>query len=227
MYRAYAITVRPKNGLHGAYAEELEKKIKKHSHYVYNYEEENEARHLHGVLFYEEPKRKSDIQKLLKRIAEKHDPNWGPASQKVLSGGVKIAYNDGWMDNYIQKDSEAENYQPPDNTDEYYPTQEEQDKVLNRATAKDSYYNNLKEMWGNKELIGDTHIESTVEIGKWYYDQMYKSKTIPVISDPKRFKQNIKALASYLYPDIFYSLEKILTAEETLKYNNILLYKTT
>ncbi len=217
-YKSFAITIRPKNGLNGEYEEAINKFIQNHQYYAYNYEMEDQARHCHAQVFYDKPKRKSDVQKALKRIGLKHDPDWGPSAQKVSSGGVKIAYNDNFIDNYIQKDTEAEEYNPPDDTEPYYPTEAEQEKVLNRATAKDSYFNNLKELYGETKLEEDNKIHAILAIGDWYYSQMYDVKSIAVIADPKRFKQNIMALCHYLYPGKFKDLSTILTQEQIKLY---------
>ena len=107
MFRCFCITVRPKNGLHGEYAAAIEKYIRKQSYYVYNYEKEHEARHIHAQIWFEEACRKTNIQTALKRIAEKRDPDWSPASRKVLVSGVKIGYSDAFFEEYIQKDGQV------------------------------------------------------------------------------------------------------------------------
>lgn len=201
-YRSYCITVRPKSGLHGDYAEAIEKYIRKQKHFVYNYEKEEEARHIHAQLFFEDPVRKSNIQIALKRIAEKHDKDWNPASRKVLVSGVKIAYNDNFMDNYISKDSEVEdlNWNPPLDTEEYYPTEEEQQKVQAKHNAVDTYFHKLLELWNEKNRDYTVHINTLKDIGLFIYDQMFVDKTIPVVRDDRQRKQIVKAAMHYIYP---------------------------
>lgn len=201
-FKSFCITVRPKAGLHGSYAEAIEKYIRKQKYFVYNYEKEDEARHIHAQIFFDDPVRKSNIQTALKRIAEKHDENWNPASRKVLVSGVKIAYSDNFMDNYITKDSEVEmlNWNPPVDTEPYYPTKEEQEKVKAKANAKDQYFHRLSELWNEKNKDYIIHINTLKDIGLFIYDQMFVDKTIPVVRDDRQRKQIVKAAMHYIYP---------------------------
>ena len=202
-FKAFCITVRPKRGLHGVYAEAVEKYIRKQAYYVYNYEKEDEARHIHAQIFFEEAVRKSNIQTALKRIAEKHDIDWSPAARKVLVSGVKIAYNDNFIDNYITKDNEVsmENYNPPSNTDEYYPTEEEQKKAIAQASVADKYFNAILNMW-NVEHDDEYKVspQTLQDVGHFIYKLMFVDKVIPVISDTKRRKDIVKAATHYLFP---------------------------
>lgn len=213
--------MRPRGGLKEHYDEALTKWIKKQQYSVYSYEGEQESRHLHGQVWYDEPKRKADIQKALTRIAERKDTQWDSASRKVLVGGVKIAYNNSFMDNYITKEKDHDYYNPPLRPDDYYPSEEEQAQVMKRANAKDHYFHKLSEMWGDKELQASTHIEAIEEIGLWYYQQMYQEKTIPVISDTRVFKQKINSLIHYLYPMKFDVENMILTKDQQEAKKNI------
>ena len=202
MFKSYCITVNPRGGLHGEYAEAVEKYIRKQSYYVYNYEKEHEARHIHAQIWFEEAVRKTNIQTALKRIAEKRDPNWDASSRKVLVSGVKIGYSDAFFEEYIQKDGEVkmENWNPPDDTSKYYPSQEEQDKVLARSTCKDAFFHHLKELWHENNPDYEVHQHSNIDIAEFVYIQMFQAKTITVIRDDKQRKQVAKALLHYIYP---------------------------
>jgi len=216
MFRSYCITVRPKNGLHGSYAEAIEKYIRKQTYYVYNYEKTDEARHIHAQIWFEEAVRKTNIQTALKRIAEKQDPDWGPASRKVLVSGVKIGYSDAFFEEYIQKDGQVqmENWNPPTDTDQYYPTEEEQSKAQAKANCKDSYFFHLKELWHENNPGYDLHQFTNVDIAEFYYQQMFQAKTIAVIRDAKQRKQISKALNHYIYPYEFAWKEMVLSDKD-------------
>ncbi len=204
---SYAITVRPKNGLHNEYDEAIIKYIKHFTYSCYVHEMEDEARHLHAQIWI--PKRDiNNIRKALYRIAEKHDPDWGPASRKVLSSGVKYCYNDDFYTKYMTKDlpepifSMLPYYNIPENTLEYYPNEEEQAEAKKKAKrVADAYFNHLQEMW--EELNPDYEefhpIKQLKDISMFYYDQMFISKTIAVIRDARQRKQNAKCLYNYVF----------------------------
>lgn len=222
-FKSYCITVRPKNGLHGEYASAVEKYIKKQAYYVYNYEKEDEARHIHAQIFFEEAVRKSNIQTALKRIAEKHDNDWSPASRKVLVSGVKIAYNDNFMDNYITKDGEVQmdNYNPPPNTDEYYPSEAEQTAAKQAVNAVDSQLHKLKVMWELENPDYIEHQKTLKDIGLFIYKSMFDDKVIPVIQDDRRRKQLVKALTHYIYPYNQSANNYMFTQEDLNMFNNL------
>ena len=223
-FRSFCITVRPKNGLHVEYAQAVEKYIRKQKHYVYTYEKEAEARHLHAQIFFEDAVRKSNIQTALKRIAEKHDENWNAASRKVLVSGVKIAYNDNFMDNYITKEGGTigmEAYNPPDNTEEFYPTLEEQAAVQATANATDRQFHKLKELWDTHYPDYTQHQKTLKDVGLFIYDLMFEEKVIPVITDDRRRKQLVKALTHYIFPYGQSAIHFMFTHEDICAFNNI------
>lgn len=106
-FKAFALTIRPRGGIpkDGDLQKALEKWLYKFSYQLFSYEMEGKDRHLHAQIFSDDPKRRSDICKMLERIQAKHDPDWSPASKKVLQQGIKIAYNDKYLD-YILKDTD-------------------------------------------------------------------------------------------------------------------------
>lgn len=223
-YKSYCITVRPKNGLHGDYAAAVEKYIKKQQYFVYQYEKEDEARHIHAQIFFDDAVRKSNIQTALKRIAEKHDSDWSPASRKVLVSGVKIAYNDNFMDNYITKENSMismEAYNPPPSTDEYYPSEAEQAAAQQAANAVDNQLHKLKVIWDTHNPDYKEHQKTLKDIGLFVYKIMFDDKVIPVIQDDRRRKQLVKALTHYIYPYNQSASNYMFTQEDNLAFQNI------
>lgn len=106
-FHSFALTIRPRGGIpkDGALQKALEKWLYKWDYQLFAYEMEGESRHLHAQIFSDDPKRRSDICTMLKRIQEKHDPDWSKASKTVLFNGIKVAYNDKFLD-YILKDQD-------------------------------------------------------------------------------------------------------------------------
>jgi hypothetical protein len=68
---------------------------------------EGESRHLHAQIFTNDPKRRSDICRRLERIQAKHDPDWSTASKRVLFSGIKVAYNDKYLDYILKEQNET------------------------------------------------------------------------------------------------------------------------
>lgn len=222
-YKSFCITVRPRGGLHGEYDEAVVKYIRKQLYYVYNYEKEAEARHIHAQIFFDEPVRKSNVQTALKRIAEKHDKDWSPSSRKVLVSGVKIAYNDNFMDNYITKDGDInlENYKPPDATQDYYPSEEEQAQAIAQAGAVDQKFHRLKQLWELEHEEYIEHQKTLKDVGHFIYKLMFEDKLIDVIADDRRRKQLVKALTHYIFPYNSSVMNYMFTQEDQQIFSNI------
>lgn len=223
-FKSFCITVRPRNGLHGEYAEAVEKYVRKQKWFVYNYEKEAEARHIHAQIFFEEAVRKSNIQTALKRIAEKHDKDWSASSRKVLVSGVKIAYNDNFMDNYITKENETipmDQYNPPPNTEEFYPSEAEQNAAIAAANAADSLMHSLKCKFEEKYPDYQQHQKSLKDIGLFIYELMFVDKEHPVIADDRRRKQLVKALTHYIFPYNQGVNNYMFTMEDNAMFENI------
>lgn len=198
---SFSITVRPRLGLHNEYDEAVIKYITKHQYHAYVHEMEHEARHIHAQIWI--PKSNQDnIRKALFRIGEKFDPTWDPASKKLLSGGVRIAYNDDFVEKYMAKENKPI-MNLPDNTSDYYPSKEEQAKAMAKAKrCADPYFNHLKELWF-EQFPGYNEIEPEIllyDIAMFYYDQMFRYKNIAVIRDARQRKANAKCLLHYIYP---------------------------
>lgn len=215
---SYAITVRPKNGLHNEYDEAIIAYIKKHPYSAYNHELTDEARHLHAQIWI--PKTDiNNIRKALFRIAEKLDPDWSSASKKVLSNGVKFAYNDDFYNDYMTKDSELEYSKLPENTFDYYPSEQEQAEAKKKASrVADAYFNHLQEMWTeqNPDYKEQIPIKQLKDISMFYYCQMFISKTIAVVRDHKQRKQNAKCLYHYIFKHR--DLDMVMTQDDITHY---------
>lgn len=206
-YKSFAITIRPRLGLNGDFDDAIMKWFRSHKLSAYVHEMEDEARHLHGQIWLEEPKDINDIRKAIYRISKKClDPQgeWTPAAQRVQCGGIKIAYNDDFCKKYMNKDCIELEYanQPVLNTSTYYPSAEEQLKAQKKATrVADAYFNRLKDLWLEKNKNYTEWQFTSVDIADFYYDQMFRDKTIAVICDSRQRKQKAECLYHYIYPN--------------------------
>ena len=150
MYKSYAFTLRARNGIpeNSTTEQKAIKLVEKYNGFLVA-EMEQEARHLHGQLFFPNGKRKYDLAKVLINIQECKDP----AEVRVLKQGIKIAYNDDFYTDYTNKpDSIMLIDKFIENSEEYYPSEDEQQKVRNRARAVDAKYHHLKELWDEHQI---------------------------------------------------------------------------
>lgn len=206
-YNSFAITIRPRNGV--AIDSDLQfaivKWFQKQDYFFLCSEKENEARHLHGQVWFNTGRMKGPVSKSLKLIQEKFDPDWDAASQKVASRGIKIAYSRDWVEEYLSKEDKWILNQPPPTTLEhlFYPSQEEQDKVKGKANAVDLQYHRYKEIWDESRRHHDDQEPYDKEIvGKFLYEIMFVSKRIRVQMDPRKRIQMRDCLYHYLLGDI-------------------------
>ncbi len=105
VYRSYAITVRPRDGLKSSHEDALLAWFGTIPHCVAVREREGEAMHLHAQIWSMDGWIKGNIVKKLRVLGERHVEGWDAAQAKVQSCGVKIAYND-WATNYLLLNAE-------------------------------------------------------------------------------------------------------------------------
>jgi hypothetical protein len=219
MFKSYALTIRPKNGLSRETEKEVLKYLKKQHHAFAVLEGEDESRHLHGQIWFENPKVKGDLRVSLNRICERTIEDWCPAQKKVLSGGIKIAYNDSWSEDYCQKENDPRIIfnNPPEDASEYYPSEEEQEKVQAKANAVDARYHRLSEKFKEQhpewQIYKYPRLTRKEKVARFLIDAMFVSKTEIVIADKKARFQLCDCLTSYIYSvgtlDMFINSEEV------------------
>lgn len=197
VYKAWAITVRPRNGISDErvsdYKDWIEKSPKIDGAYGV-LEKLAEERHLHLAVFFSEGRRKGDVNKQIERIFLKRPVEDGEL--KVLRSGTKIMYSDDFIKNYLDKNDETQvviNVVPQD-TLAYYPTPEEQEAVKSQSRAVDQYFHSINEKYTS--WLGDRM--NDIQMVKWWMGiAMYEDKTIRVITDPRKLGQIIESLYRY------------------------------
>lgn len=213
LYKSYAITVRPRSGISDETIDEIIKWFKKKDYGMVVIELENEARHLHGQIWLNDAVARGTICTALVRICERTVKDWDRAQVKVLRQGVKIAYSD-WNDNYLvdnesKDDANIKYDNVPDKTSDYYPTQEDQDRVKAKHNAVDLKYHELSikylDWLGNRK----SRLGLCAEFLSW---AMFEGRVIRVIEDPKRRQWTCTCLYRYCEQWGFY--EDCLTKEE-------------
>lgn len=187
-FRSFCFTIRPKDGITNECVDSIVKWLKRHPQYaIAVLEMEGICRHLHAQIFYDEPKNKGDITKQLKRIVfdnSKLNCELEIEQQKrILAQGVKIAYND-WFEHYLLcNDDKAEPpnivYDKlPDNTNDFYPTEEEQESVKTISTAVDKRFAELE--LSCKAYLQDQPY-SQINIAKFLSWAMFIDRSLKVV----------------------------------------------
>lgn len=201
---SFAITIRPRHGI--APDTPLEKRLlkwfEKLTYSSVCFEKQDEARHLHAQVWYDEKdKKKGDLMKGLRdRICKDEIIDWD-TSQKQKCVKICYAYN-SWFENYC-KDNE-EKGEPTDirwinaPLDElpYYPSEEEQSAIQAKANAADPRFYGYEEKW--KSINGDRLPKDTYETAAFLFDLMFKFRTIPVVIDKKARCNIAECLYNYL-----------------------------
>lgn len=216
-YRSYAFTIRPLSGVPegSAFEKGIIDMVRKYKGFV-AFEMEEGARHLHGQIYFEKPKRKHDFNEMMNTIAKRSLTDWCYDQQRVMYQGTEIAYSDGWILDYTNKPDSSLLYMGmPDDTRPYYPSEEEQKSVMARARAVDKQLHHLVELWkeyNEEQECEPLHAPDTEEgIAVFLYDMMFVQKKIRVIKE----KRKISEMRSSLY---HYINGEGLTTTEKLKY---------
>jgi hypothetical protein len=203
-FKSFGITINVKPGIvKGSKLEEnLLKATKTANYYQIVSEKDGCERHFHIQLWFDDKKKKGDIKKKFERILSK-EMFWD-VDHKRHAIKIKICYND-WILNYCEENElklNGDDYSDmildnmPAITEDYYPSEEEQENIKNKANAKDQKFYSWLELWNKYEYKCDNPRD--IDIAEFLGDMMFKSKTIPVIVDDKARRQNCKCLLAYI-----------------------------
>lgn len=209
-YRSYTITISTAEPVEGEGQSALVKWLKKQD-YAYavieggiGYDQE---RHLHAQVWYNEGREKGTLNKALKRIIEKYFPE----SKTHIAIKIDIAYNDDFHNKYMKKEVvETLIEKLPDTCNdegvactsgEFYPSQEEQNKVMKRAKVVDHKMNQLEELfyeWVDEDEP-QTELLKKAQVSRFLSDMMYKSRKIKVPTDMKIQRNLCSVFTNYLW----------------------------
>lgn len=133
-YRAWAVTIRPREGLTDDMVERCIACFMKpciDGAYVVT-EKLGVERHLHAAVYFAKGVRKGQVLSRCQTIQGELDP----AELRVLKSGIKICYNDDFRKNYLTKgdDTEVIMDTAPTDASAYYPSPEEQQKAMASAS---------------------------------------------------------------------------------------------
>ena len=203
-YKSFAVTISTVEDIQDKLQERIVKYLKKQD-YAYGVIEHDSqgVRHAHFQLWYEgEGREKGTLRKPLNKIIEQY----APLSKTHIAIKIKIAYNDDWLTEYLQKDIiEKLIDNVPTGTDNYYPSEEEQEKVKNQANAVDQRFHRYKidfEEWWNKP---DEVAINKSDVARFILDMMFREKKYPVIIDKKNRVNIVTSLYMYINSSIYIS----------------------
>lgn len=228
-YRSYAITISTVEPVEGEGQSTLVKWLKKQD-YAYAVIEgglgKDQERHLHAQVWYNEGREKGTLNKALKRIIEKYFPE----SKSHIAIKLKIAYNNDFLEKYMKKDiTELLINKIPDeeNIKEFYPSEEEQNKVLLKSKIVDHKMNHLEELfyeWVGDEVEPTSNLQKKAQVSRFLSDMMYKSRKIKVPTDMKIQRNLCTVFTNYLWKTsnsfMLLSQEEQVLFEQTIENNN-------
>lgn len=209
-YRSYGITISTAEPVEGEGQSALVKWLKKQD-FAYGVIEggvgKAQERHLHAQVWYKEGREKGTLNKALKRIVEKYFPE----SKTHIAIKIKIAYNDDFLNEYMKKDiveTLIENLPGTCNSagvastpGEFYPSLEEQNKVMKKAKIVDHKMNQLEELfyeWVDEDEPA-TELLKKAQVSRFLTDMMYKSRKIKVPTDMKIQRNLCSVFTNYLW----------------------------
>lgn len=219
-YQSFALTIRPRLGITDNTINAFKTWLLKQTHSVAVTEMTNEARHLHAQIWLSEGRTKDDVAKAVKRICERTIEDWDAAQTKVLRGGIRIAYSDWYLEYLVDNEEkgcvEIDNIitnNPPDRTEHYYPSEEEQENVKAVAQAADPRF--LKMEQECNKYLAQRGIELSIKaVAGWLAYAMFDERSMKVLVQQRDRTAICKTLYAYMKRtgNIELFLEK--TAEE-------------
>ena len=171
-YHAFAFTVRPRNGISEdriiAYNEYCDKQAGSYT----CTEKLGAERHLHGQVFFAQAVTRGYFVKALVRIFERTG-EFDQRECSVLRAGVRIAYDNNFIETYLQKDDDntvVYNTNVPKETEGYYPTKEEQEAVM--SAGVDPVMSDMEEKFkaaGYSVEVDDALDARIIAFLRWYW----------------------------------------------------------
>lgn len=203
-YKSFALTIRPRAGITNDTILAFKSWLSKQDYAVAVTEMEGDSRHLHAQLWLNEGRTKDDVSKAVKRICERTISDWDAAQTKVLRGGIRIAYSDWYLEYLVDNEDKGEvNNEniiinnPPDRTEHYYPSEEEQEKVKQVSQAADPRFLAMEQEC-NEWLIMENKEVTLKNIAQWLCYAMFSQRTMKVLINQRDRTALCKTLYAYM-----------------------------
>lgn len=203
-YKSFALTIRPRSGITDVTIEAFKNWLLKQTYSVAVTEMTDEARHLHAQIWLDEGRTKDDVAKQVKRICERTIGDWDAAQSKVLRGGIRIAYSDWYLEYLVDNEEkgcvELDNIitnSPPDRTECYYPSEEEQEQVKAISQSADPRF--LKMEQECSKYLEINKKELTIKnVARWLAYAMFDERSMKVLVQQRDRTAICKTLFAYM-----------------------------
>jgi len=172
VHRAFAFTLRPRLGFQPEYDSQIEKFLEKFEGAKCVAEKTGLERHIHGQVFLDVGSTTGNFRNKLQRVFPPNQDNWN----RRVAYNVRIAYNDSYIEEYMEKDNPEILFDHvPGDTKQYYPSEEEQQRAQKTANAKDPQLNHIEDLWWLEHVRSPLNVQ---EVNDWMFDQMFNARTI-------------------------------------------------
>lgn len=194
-FSTFALTIRPRNGIDDGQLAVVTQWIRKRSTYYHIITEKSgPERHVHAALFLKQAVTKSNLTTILVRLC-KDKLSFSPDELPILRKGIKILYNNDFIESYMDKDDAtqviATELPSQSHMESWFPP-----KPLKKAEKHSHYYWNLEELWYKHQ--SPTIEFNTENARNFLFNLMYNLRTIPVIRDDKQIVQTARHLVRWL-----------------------------
>jgi len=191
MSRSFGITVRTRVGMNQKFKDQMSKWLKKQPYSAYVYEKEGSEEHIHAQIWIAEKRTKGNVMKPVTAIVKRcYEADEYIIKQAIC---IKDAYNDDFVEEYLTKDNSLEYEHLPEDTSEYYPTEEEQAKFMEISENKKNWT-----LWAELERLWDGDIINEYTIAKFLAHEMFVNRSIKVESDDRKRRQMCITFTAYL-----------------------------
>ena len=191
-YQAYAITLRPKDGVTNEQIVTFNKWATRYSEYsLIVTEKEDTARHIHAGIFLKKPTLKGNICKLLDRLPL----DLSATERIVFLQGVKPMFNHDWI-TYCNKGDFTttihSNLPEQKHLESYFA----QSPTTSHVRKNLTYYGRLEKLWYEYNEPG---VEiNPKNVRDFLFRMMYSLRVIDVIRDDKSIIQVSRHLSRYI-----------------------------
>jgi len=205
--KSFAVTVRPRAGISDDEIKTFVSWTKKKCDYYYVITHKDHGdRHIHAGLFFKKSCTRSNLATQLLRLFKDMDVE----EKQVLRKGIKMMYNNDFIDNYMSLDKVEENPMvvvkslPEQGTiDSYYSLCPAPKKKGPSAT--DPFYANLEKLWFEfKRPIEETNPPN---LRNFLMNMMNNERKIRVIADNKKIFMISVALSRYINKEESFHVE--------------------
>lgn len=197
-YKAFAFTIRPKEGLTDPLKEEFLNWVKKKDGGFIVLEGEGTSLHMHGGMFLETETSKSNFNMQLQRHFERHRQDGD--STRVQRGGTRILYNMKFLTDYLSKEDSRVIYESvPENVDEYFPSDLEQEKA--KKSSVDSVLAQY-EFLLREQFVYEKY-EDVEKIDEHLFDIWFVKKLMKAPREKKKKRELSDNLKRWMFPEFF------------------------